>query len=38
MLWSHCHTLVISYDIVTITVISHKITEKNIKGSGRMIS
>jgi len=35
---SHCHTSVTSDDIVTVMVTSHKITEKDIKGSGRMIS
>ena len=35
---SHYHTLVILYDMVIATVTSHKDTEKNIKGSRRIIS
>jgi len=33
-----CHTSVISDDMVTVTVTSHKITEKDIVGFGRIIS
>jgi len=33
----HCHTSVTSDDMITVMVISYKITEKNIKGSGRII-
>ena len=32
-----CHTSVTSYDIVTVIVTSHEVTEKNIEGSRRMI-
>jgi len=35
---SHCHTSVTSDDMVTETVTSHKITEKDIKGSKRMMT
>ena len=35
---SHCHTSVTSDDMVTETVTSHKITEKNIKSSKRMMT
>ena len=38
MSWSHCHTSVTSYDIVTVMVTSHEVTEKNIKGSEKIIS
>jgi len=35
---SHCYISVTSYDIVTVMVTSYKITEKDIEGSGRMMS
>jgi len=35
---SHYHTLVTSDDMVTVIVTSHKVTEKNIEGSERIIS
>ena len=35
---SHCHTSVTSDDMVTVTVINHEVTEKNIEGSRTMIS
>jgi len=38
MSWSHCHTSVTSDDTVTVMVTSHKITEKDIESSGRMMS
>jgi len=37
MLGSYCHTSVTLDDMVTVTVTSHKITEKNVKGSGKMM-
>ena len=36
-LQSHCHTSVTSDDTVTVTVTSHKVTEKNVEGSEKMI-
>ena len=35
---SHCHTSVTSDDMVTVTVTSHEVIKKNIKGSRRMTS
>ena len=32
------HILVTSDDMITVMVTSHKVTEKDIEGSGRMIS
>ena len=37
MSWSYCNTSVTLDDIATAIVTSYEITEKNIKGSGRMI-
>ena len=34
---SHCHTSVTSDDMVTVIVTSHKIPEKDIEGSGRIV-
>ena len=34
---SYCHTSVTLDDMVTVTVTSHKITEKDIEGSGKMM-
>ena len=34
---SHCHTLVTSDDMVTVKVTSHKNTEKDVKGSKKII-
>ncbi len=33
----HDHTSVTSDDMVTVMVISHKVTEKNIEDSGKMM-
>ena len=38
MLGSHCHTSVTSDDIVIVIVTSHKVMEKDIEGSRKMIS
>ena len=35
---SHCHPSVTSDDMVTVTVTSHEVTEKDVEGSGKMIS
>ena len=35
---SYCYTSVTSYGIVTVTVTSHIVIEKDIEGSRRMIS
>jgi len=35
---THCHTSVTLDDMVTVTVTSHKVTKKDVKGSGRIIS
>jgi len=35
---SHCHTSVISDDTVIVMVISHEVIEKDIEGSGKIIS
>ena len=35
---THCHTSVTSYDMVTVMVTSHKVTEKDVEGSGRIMS
>ena len=37
MSWSHCHTSVTSDDMITVIATSHKIIEKDIEGSGRMM-
>ena len=34
----HCHTSVTSYDMITVIVTSHEVTEKNIEGSRKMTS
>ena len=34
---SYCHISVTSDDMVTVTVTSYKITEKNIKGFGKIM-
>ena len=35
--WLHCHTSVTSDDMVTVTVTSHKVSEKDIEDSGKII-
>ena len=35
---SHCHTSVISDDMVTVMVTSHEVTKKNIEDSGKIMS
>jgi len=37
MLWLYCHTSVTSDDMVTVVVTSHKVTEKNIEGSEKIM-
>jgi len=37
MLWLYCHTSVTSDDMVTVIVTSHKVTEKNIEGSEKIM-
>ena len=34
---SHCHTSVTSDDMVTVMVTSYEVTEKDVKGSGKII-
>ena len=34
---SYCHTSVTLDDIVTVTVTSHKVTEKDVEGSEKMM-
>ena len=37
MLWLYCHTSVTSDDMVTVVVTSHKVTEKNIEDSEKIM-
>jgi len=37
-LQSCCHTSVTSDDMITVMVTSHEVTEKDIKGFGRIMS